>query len=182
MNGVNLVSGTFTTPSGLADVDWKMAGTGFFDGDGLVDIAWYHQVSAQVVLWYMNGSVLVSGTFTTPSSPPDVNWNLVGVADFSGDGRPDFLWRHRASGWNAVWFMADNVLTSATFTNPPLLADVNWVVGATGDYNFDGRTDIVWRNVSTGDNMIWFMNGVTMTGGASTSPLADVGWKIVGPR
>jgi hypothetical protein len=182
MNGVNLVSGTFLTPAALEDTNWKMAGTGFFNADGQVDIAWYHEVSGQVVLWYMNGSVMTSGTFTTPSSPPDTNWGLVGVADFSQDGRPDFLWRHRVSGWNAVWFMADNVLTSATFTNPPLLADTNWVVGATGDYNFDGRTDIVWRNNATGDNMMWFMNGVTMTGGAATSPLADVGWKMVGPR
>jgi len=28
-----------------------------------------------------------------------------------------------------------------------------------GDFNGDGRADILWRNSSTGENYVWLMNG-----------------------
>jgi 6-phosphogluconolactonase (cycloisomerase 2 family) len=184
MNGRTLVGGEFLTPSALADNDWKMAGTGDFNGDGRPDIAWHHRVSGQIVLWYMNGSVLQGGTFTTPPALPDTGWKMVGVADFSGDNRPDLLWRHDVSGENVVWRMADSVLVSGTFTNPPALADTDWRIVAVGDYNLDRRNDIVWRHSVSGQNAIWYMNGVDLIGGTFTTPavLADPGWKMVGPR
>jgi hypothetical protein len=33
-----------------------------------------------------------------------------------------------------------------------------WVVVGTGDFNGDGKSDILWRN-SNGDVGIWLMNG-----------------------
>ncbi len=30
-----------------------------------------------------------------------------------------------------------------------------WNIGAVGDYNGDGRADLMWRNTSTGANVIW---------------------------
>ncbi|HEX9983066.1 MAG TPA: FG-GAP-like repeat-containing protein [Thermoanaerobaculia bacterium] len=48
-----------------------------------------------------------------------------------------------------------------------------------GDFNFDSRPDIVWRNTSTGDNRIWLMNGTTVTG-TLTPPRLDVAWRLVG--
>jgi len=49
----------------------------------------------------------------------------------------------------------------------------------TGDFNADGKPDIVWRNSTTGQNAVWYMDGVTYTGYAM---LATVGapWAIVG--
>ena len=35
------------------------------------------------------------------------------------------------------------------------LADQNWKVAGTGDFNGDGKSDIFWRNSSTGENAIW---------------------------
>ena len=34
----------------------------------------------------------------------------------------------------------------------------NWTIAETGDFNGDGKTDILWRG-PTGDVAIWFMNG-----------------------
>ena len=39
--------------------------------------------------------------------------------------------------------------------------DTNWEIVGTGDFNGDGKTDILWRNKSTGQNVVWLMNGVT---------------------
>jgi hypothetical protein len=184
MNGSVLTSGTFLTPSSLADVRWGMSGTGDFNLDGRPDILWRHNVSGEIVVWFMNGSVLVSGNFLTPSAFADVNWETVGTGDFNVDGKPDILWRHALSGQNVVWFMDGTSLVSGAFTNPPTLADVRWRMSALEDYNFDGRVDIVWRHSTSGENVLWFMNGINLISGTFTNPssLPDTNWKIVGPR
>ncbi|MGZ8833689.1 MAG: FG-GAP repeat domain-containing protein, partial [Thermoanaerobaculia bacterium] len=45
---------------------------------------------------------------------------------------------------------------SAVLTNVP---DPNWKIVGLGDLQGDGKDDIVWRNSSSGDNAVWFMNG-----------------------
>jgi ELWxxDGT repeat protein len=183
MNGPNLVSGTFTTPAALPDVRWKIVGTGDFDIDGKPDILWRHLESGQNVLWYMNGTVLTSGTFTDPPTLADVRWSMAGVGDFNRDGRPDILWHHRVSGELVLWYMNDNRLVSGTFTTPSALADTAWKVGAVGDYNGDDRPDIVWRHQGSGQIVAWFMNDATLIGGSFTSPdTIGLVWRLVGPR
>jgi hypothetical protein len=181
-----LTSGTFLTPAALADVRWRMAGTGDFNQDGRPDIAWHHGFSGEVVLWFMNGSVLTGGTFTSPPALADTNWQVVGVNDFNADHKPDLLWRHQVSGENVVWFMNGATMIGGTFTTPAALPDTNWKAVATGDYSVpaDGQPDIVWRHAFSGQNVIWFMNGTVMTSGTFTTPsaLADVNWRVVGPR
>jgi hypothetical protein len=185
MNGVTLTSGTFLNPAALEDVNWKMAGTGDVDQDGGPDIVWRHQVVGQVVVWFMNGITLESGTFTTPSSF-DTNYELVGVGDFSvpGDNKPDFVWRNGATGDNLIWFMNGTTQTSQATTTA--LPDAGWRIVAVGEYSVpaDGRNDLVWRHSTSGQNVIWFMNGATLVSGTFTNPpiFADNAWRIVGPR
>jgi hypothetical protein len=184
MQGSVLQTGTFLTPSALTDVRWGMSGTGDFNLDGRPDILWRHSESGEIVVWFMNGSVLQTGTFTTPSAFTDVNWQTVGTGDFNGDGKTDILWRHALSGQNVVWFMDGTSLLSGAFTNPSVLADPRWRMSATGDYNDDGKVDIVWRHSESGQNVMWFMDGIQLISGTFTNPptLPDNNWKIVGPR
>jgi kumamolisin len=48
-----------------------------------------------------------------------------------------------------------------------------------GDFNGDGKQDILWRNTQTGEVDIWFMNGASVV---SKARVATVGldWKVVG--
>jgi hypothetical protein len=126
MNGTVLTGGTFLTPSSLPDTGWTVAGTGDFDRDGKPDILWHHQGSGQLVVWYMNGSVLASGTFTDPPSLPDTAWKVATMGDYNADARPDIVWRHQDSGQMVLWFMDGATLVSGTFTTPSSLPDLNW--------------------------------------------------------
>ena len=47
------------------------------------------------------------------------------------------------------------------------------------DFNSDRKTDILWRNETTGQNYVWYMNGVTKTGGASIVTMPAGPWQIV---
>jgi hypothetical protein len=49
-----------------------------------------------------------------------------------------------------------------------------------GDFNDDGKPDILWRNTTTGANAVWYMNGVTMTGIADLPALPNPEYAIVG--
>ena len=35
----------------------------------------------------------------------------------------------------------------------------DWQVGAVGDFNGDGKPDILWQNTTTGVRGFWIMNG-----------------------
>ena len=39
-----------------------------------------------------------------------------------------------------------------------------WVPLAAGDFNADGKTDVVWRNASTGRVIVWLLDGITRAG------------------
>jgi hypothetical protein len=51
-----------------------------------------------------------------------------------------------------------------------------------GDFDGDGRTDLLWQNRLTGELSIWRMNGADLKRGDYLSPanVGDTNWKIVG--
>jgi hypothetical protein len=55
----------------------------------------------------------------------------------------------------------------------------DWAVAQTGDYNGDGRSDIVWRNNTSGQVVIWLMNGTSVSSGGSAGS-APPDWQIQG--
>ena len=49
----------------------------------------------------------------------------------------------------------------------------------TGDFNADGKADILWQNTTTGERYVWFMSGTTYTGGTSLGTIPPV-WSLAG--
>jgi hypothetical protein len=60
------------------------------------------------------------------------------------------------------------------------VGDLNWQIVGTGDFDGDNHVDILWRNSSSGSNVVWFMNGTEWTASAELLPVGDLNWKIVG--
>jgi hypothetical protein len=182
MNGVTLASGTFTTPAVFADTGWRIAGASDFNQDEQGDIFWQHSGSGEMAVWFMNGTVLQGGTLTTPPALADISWKVHATGDFDGNGKPDLVWRHQATGQIVMWFMDGPDLVSGTFTNPSTLADLGWQIVASGDFDQDAHADILWQHQGSVEIAIWYMDGATLIEGTLTTPsaLPDTGWKIVG--
>ena len=58
--------------------------------------------------------------------------------------------------------------------------DPAWKVVGTGDFNNDTCIDILWRNSSSGSNVVWFMNGAEWAGSAELLLVSDQTWQVVG--
>ncbi|MFC2142027.1 hypothetical protein ACFLR7_03735, partial [Acidobacteriota bacterium] len=53
------------------------------------------------------------------------------------------------------------------------VVDTNWDIVGTGDFNGDGKVDILWRNYADGKDAVWYMDGVSRTGSAYLSTVTD---------
>src|SRR6478672_4253276 len=66
--------------------------------------------------------------------------------DFDGDGISDILWRNDG-GYLTQWRgQANGSFVSNQANAGTGIADNSWHVAGTGDFNGDGRVDVLWRN------------------------------------
>ena len=113
------------------------------------------------------------------------DWEIASIGDFNGDQVSDVLWRNRTTGENAIGFLVSDlgeVYWYAYPTRPVVISA--WKVVGTGDFDGDGRSDILWRNGSTGANVVWRFTDLTGNGSpgfVSTGlPAVSAPWKVAG--
>ena len=175
MNGTTY--GSYAWLLEVTDLNWEIVGTGDFNGDGKIDILWRNKGTGQNVVWFMDG--VAYGSYAWLLEVADLNWEIVGTGDFNGDGKIDILWRNKGTGQNVVWFMDGATMSDWSWILPEV-PDTNWEIVGPGDFNGDGKTDILWRNKATGQNVVWFMNGATLSSYSWIDTVADTNWEIVG--
>jgi FG-GAP-like repeat/Lectin C-type domain len=90
--------------------------------------------------------------------------------------------RNNASGENAIWQL--NGATLADSKPITSIADKNWTMVASADFNGDGKDDLLWRNYSSGENAIWLKDGANLdsfsaAGQKFLTQVADTDWKMI---
>ncbi|WP_287128078.1 S8 family serine peptidase [Candidatus Cyanaurora vandensis] len=55
-----------------------------------------------------------------------------------------------------------------------------WQLVGSADFNADGKTDLLWRNYTTGASEVWFMDGYTFQSSTPLPPVSDLTWQLVG--
>jgi hypothetical protein len=72
-------------------------------------------------------------------------------------------------------------MNGATITSSASLVTVPgpWQIEGVGDFNSDGKPDILWRQAGTGDVEVRYMNGVNITSSAYLGTVPPP-WQIEG--
>lgn len=121
---------------------------------GMHDLIWYNESTGETVSWTMDGLTIKRTNYLLRNG----DWRLTHSADLNGDGQDDFIWEDVQHGRMAVWIMNgpgfQNVLESKL-----MLELRGWNVTHVADFNGDGNQDLIYRNPSTGQTVIWLMDG-----------------------
>ena len=156
-------AGAVTTQDiGVVPTDWTVQQSGDFNGDGKADLLW-RNAGGDTAVWLANGGAGYTGFTPHEIGVIPKDWTIQQVGDFNGDGRADILWRN-AGGDTAIWLA--NVGTGhAGFTPQEIgVVPTGWSIQQVGDFNGDGKADILWRN-TLGDTAVWLSNaGAGYTG------------------
>ncbi len=163
--------------------------TDFAAGDRLVisdaRVANFSLSASGNVLSYTGGSVTIGGVLPQNLLFSKAAGGGVQVAltrnvdsDFNGDGRSDALLLDAANGVTVLRGQADGSLQAVSGLAANSL-DASWRVAGVGDFNGDGREDVLWRH-SSGEIGEWLgqVGQFTNNGGAAANPV-DNSWKVV---
>ena len=150
-NWLGTPSGGFYVNDEVALDRWGheyIVAVGDFNGDGRDD-----------TLWRSDGTELFMG-FTEPDGafyfywnlgfvPPEVpiSWHVLGAGDFNGDGLDDILWRHD-DGRISNWLSNGDYEFTINDANAMTSALADWPVQAIGDFDGNGRDDILVRHAN----------------------------------
>jgi hypothetical protein len=142
---------------------WSVAATGDFNRDGTADLVWQNQSTALVEIQYLDGNVAIGGGALL-NSPFGAGWSVVGAGDFLGNGQTDLVYQRQSDDLVEIQYL--NGITAVgggSIANNPLGA--GWQVVGVGDFNGDGKADLVYRNAATGTTEVQLLNGLTPIGG-----------------
>jgi hypothetical protein len=168
---------------------WKAIGTGQFTADTDRKAGILLQDSATGNLEVITGitgaspaTTSLTTALTLPAGVTTAGFTAITAGDFNGDAASDVLLQDNVSGNAQILFLNVNagepigqVDSAATVTSP----GAGWKAISSGDFNGDGKSDILWQNTTSGNTEVYLMNGGAIaTTGAALTPGAN--FKAIG--
>ncbi len=145
-------------------VGWDLVGVENVSGTAQADLIFYSRSLDRIVYWEANttNQFVGAGLFTSSFNPTGQgtgapnSWNVEAVADFTGDGKVDLLWRN-AQGITVLWKVNGTVIDLAASQVLPTVAP-SFSLRGVGDFNGDGIKDVVWRDQTANITRFWSFN------------------------
>jgi hypothetical protein len=155
---------------------WRVIGSGDHDADGVSDVLWRNAVDGRLVRWRM----LERGRFETLTLPAPVGaaWEGVAVGDYDANGCADVLWRNAASGDLMASFFEGGAPTATLRLQPQKAQPRREIVGS-GDFDGDGRSDLLIRQRRSRTLSLWTLDGARVKAKDSVAEL-ERGWLPAG--
>lgn len=136
---------------------------GDFDMNGGAELYWRNAASQEFAYWAHALPTAARG-FSMVSP-----YDIAAIADFTGDGRSDVLWKSDSDHFLVLWVAKDEGYEQREIGGfEPGMSFVG-----VGDFDGDERYDVAWRNYTTGQLKLWLMRGETI---AATRVAAMPGW------
>ena len=153
-----------------------------FNGDGLADVLWNGQtVPTSTIPSWSTGTAYVwinkgpsawtssgNAKFTSTTITTIPKGTLPQFGDFDGDGRSDILWTYFSpaidpSNYSPIIFISNG---NGTFSNQALPAVATNSLSSVGDFDGDGKADILWTPMNgygyaNGTPQIWLNTSVS---------------------
>jgi FG-GAP-like repeat/FG-GAP repeat len=176
---------------------WMIVGNGDYDGDGVTDVLFRrHRKGVQqmgtVSVFFMDGDrvreiVKLSKEKCVERRNGSIRcrliktrvrkgWQIVGSGDYNADGKSDVLLHNAAENKLDLWTMVNGGGTYESELLPDDFGNAAEVI-ASGDFDGDEMSDILWRDLESGDVDIW-----GLTKDSTLGPLEGGGnpWSAIG--
>ena len=106
-----------------------------------------------------------------------LNWQFLGVGNFSGRGTSDMILRDSNTGGLEVYDINNNAITGAAFIGA---VGLDWQFSGVGNFSgVPGETDLLLRNSHTGGLEVYDINNNQLTGAASIGAVG-LDWQFAG--
>ncbi|MFC0003706.1 FG-GAP-like repeat-containing protein [Micromonospora siamensis] len=174
-------AGRFQSGWSVIGANWVAFDTvispGDFDGDGKADVIARHGTSKDLYLYRGNGR----GGFISGYTIIGANWSafdtIFSPGDFDGDGKADVMARH-ATTKDIYLYRGSG---TGTFLSGSTIVGANWsafdTIFSPGDFDGDGKTDVMARHATTKD--IYLYRGSGSGRFASGSTIVGSNWAYV---
>jgi Ca2+-binding RTX toxin-like protein len=169
---------------------WKVVGAGQFQpdptpplfnmrGDGGLLLQNANNGNLEIINFYNVAPV------TTPvgGNGQFANWRAVTLGDFNGDAASDVLLQNNLTGQAEIVFLNTKTgdATGTIGSIAPIAAPgAGFKAVSSGDFNGDGRSDILWQNTTTGQTSVTLMNGSDILDSGSPTDAADPNLVAIG--